>query len=169
MPEISDEEEDVKKEINKVVEAGRDNKESNEDFIPVATKSNKEIGTEQFCSEKVELIQTLSRIGPAKIERTEVKQENVSDKRIMEASNQDETSNLAADIFRRDFAMFAKDHMLMIKPEPEKNAIEKLKVLDNVDINDARKAELLRDIVTTLKEDMPNLFQEAYNHSDPVL
>ena len=53
---------------------------------------------------------------------------------IIEASTEDETSNLAADIFGRDFAMFAKDHMLMIKPEPEKNTIEKLKVLDSADI-----------------------------------
>ena len=105
------------------------------------------------------------RIAPAKIER----QENVTKKGIVEASTQDETLNLAADIFGRDFAMFAKDHMLMIKPEPEKNTMEKLKMLDSADIDNVRKAELLWDIVTILKEDMPNLFQEAYNHSDPVL
>ena len=50
-------------------------------------KSDKEIGREQSCSENVELIWALSRIGPAKIERTEVKQENVINKRITEASN----------------------------------------------------------------------------------
>ena len=35
-----------KKKKNTDVKTGRDNKESNEDFIPVAMKSNKEIGTE---------------------------------------------------------------------------------------------------------------------------
>ena len=120
LPEIIEEkEEDVEKKKNTDVKTGRDNKESNEDFIPVAKKSDKEIGTEQSCSENAELICTLSRIGPAEIER----QENVIKKRITEASTQDETSNLAADIFGRDFAMFAKDHMLMIKPEPEKSTI----------------------------------------------
>ena len=42
-------------------------------------------------------------------------------------------------------------------------------MLDNADIDNVHKAELLRDIVSILKENMPNLFQEAYNHSDPVL
>ena len=119
LPEIIEEkEEDVKKKDTDV-KTGRDSQESNEDFIPVATKSDKEIGTQQSCSENAELIRTLSRIGPAEIE----KQESEIEKRIIEASTEDETSNLAADIFGRDFAMFAKDHMLMIKPEPEKNTV----------------------------------------------
>ena len=79
---IEEKEEDVGKKKETDVKTGRDSEESNKDFIPVATKSDKEIGTQQSRSENAELICTLLRIEHAKIER----QENEIEKRIIEAS-----------------------------------------------------------------------------------
>mmetsp|Transcript_66093 Transcript_66093/g.184768 ORF Transcript_66093/g.184768 Transcript_66093/m.184768 type:complete len:241 (-) Transcript_66093:337-1059(-) len=155
-------------------EAGRDEtEEENEEFIPAAVKSNEE--EERPRSANAEIIRTISRIGTPEI----MQQETTLSEKIDETKGSDETSQLATELFGKDFAMFALNTLLMMKPKPsipvpkvirEKSAIERLvEVLKNNKLNDAEKADSLRDIVAMLNDDRPKNFQDAYNHQDPLL
>jgi len=117
-------------------EAGRDEtEEENEEFIPAAVKSNEE--EERPRSANAEIIRTISRIGTPEI----MQQETTLSEKIDETKGSDETSQLATELFGKDFAMFALNTLLMMKPKPsipvpkvirEKSAIERLaEVLKN--------------------------------------